>query len=246
MSQWNTIDELRDIFIRKYTDSELSNELEKACSEEYELMRDYNGRQILELLQNVDDAYGDIKSENDASNDEVKVQITYKNNILEVGNTGTSFSKDTIERLCLGRASNKSSQNIGNKGTGFRSLLNDAEWVELYSGEFAIRFSEEFTKKLFEQYVSRDSDKFSELIFEQKKNWKKEDYDLCFPIMNCPQPINKIDSGFDTLIRVKLKETNLSKGTSVSKQLQQPFYKSLLFLPNITKIVIETTDDEKI
>lgn len=63
--------------------------------------------------------------------------------------------------------------------------------------------------------------------------------------MNCPQPINKIDSGFDTLIRVKLKETNLSKGTSVSKQLQQPFYKSLLFLPNITKIVIETTDDEK-
>lgn len=246
MSKWNTIDELRDIFIRKYTDSELSNELEKACSEEYELMRDYNGRQILELLQNVDDAYGDIKSENDASNDEVKVQITYKNNILEVGNTGTSFSKDTIERLCLGRASNKSSQNIGNKGTGFRSLLNDAEWVELYSGEFAIRFSEEFTKKLFEQYVSRDSDKFSELIFEQKKNWKKEDYDLCFPIMNCPQPINKIDSGFDTLIRVKLKETNLSKGTSVSKQLQQPFYKSLLFLPNITKIVIETTDDEKI
>ena len=50
MSKWNTIDELRDIFIRKYTDSELSNELEKACSEEYELMRDYNGRQILELM----------------------------------------------------------------------------------------------------------------------------------------------------------------------------------------------------
>ncbi len=246
MSKWNTIDELRDIFIRKYTDSKLSNELEKACSEEYELMRDYNGRQILELLQNVDDAYGDIKSENDSSNDEVKVRITYKNNILEVGNTGTSFSKDTIERLCLGRASNKSSQNIGNKGTGFRSLLNDAEWVELYSGEFAIRFSEEFTKRLFEQYVSRDSDKFSELIFEQQKNWKKEDYDLCFPIMNCPQPINKVDSDFDTLIRVKLKETNLSKGTSVAKQLQQPFYKSLLFLPNVTKIVIETSDDEKI
>lgn len=246
MSKWNTIDELRDIFIRKYTNSELSNELEKACSEEYELMRDYNGRQILELLQNVDDAYGDIKSENDSSNDEVKVRITYKNNILEVGNTGTSFSKDTIERLCLGRASNKSSQNIGNKGTGFRSLLNDAEWVELYSGEFAIRFSEEFTKRLFEQYVSRESDKFSELIFEQQKNWKKEDYDLCFPIMNCPQPINKVDSDFDTLIRVKLKETNLSKGTSVAKQLQQPFYKSLLFLPNITKIVIETSDDEKI
>lgn len=246
VSNWITIDELRDIFIRKYIDSELSNELEKACSEEYELMRDYNGRQILELLQNVDDAYGDKKFDDDVADDEVKVQITYKDNILEVGNTGTSFSKDTIERLCLGRASNKSSQNIGNKGTGFRSLLNDAEWVELYSGEFSIRFSEEFTKNLFEQYVSRDSEKFSELIFEQQKNWKKEDYDFCFPIMNCPQTINKIDSDFDTLIRVKLKKENLNKGTSVAKQLHQPFYKSLLFLPNITKIVIETSDDKKI
>lgn len=103
MSNWRTIDELRHIFIEKYTNSKLSNELEKACSEEYELMRDYNGRQILELLQNVDDAYGDKKKhENLHVNEEVEVQITYKNNILEVGNTGTTFTKETIERLCLG------------------------------------------------------------------------------------------------------------------------------------------------
>lgn len=44
MSNWNSIDELRDIFIGKYTNSKLSNELEKACSEEYELIHDYNGR----------------------------------------------------------------------------------------------------------------------------------------------------------------------------------------------------------
>lgn len=57
-------------------------------------MRDYNGRQILELLQNVDDAYGDKKkSENLDGYEEVEVKITYKDNVLEVGNTGTTLQK---------------------------------------------------------------------------------------------------------------------------------------------------------
>lgn len=239
MSNWKTVDELRNIFIEKYTNSRLSNELEKACSEEYELMRDYNGRQILELLQNVDDAYGDKKkSENLGGNEEVEVKITYKDNVLEVGNTGTSFTKETIERLCLGRASNKSSQNIGNKGTGFRSLLNDAEWIELYSGDFAIRFSEDFAKRCFDKYSH------IELINEQLMSWKK-DYPLCFPTMNCPEQIEMVDSNFDTLIRVKLKEQNYLKETGVTKQLKQPFYKSLLFLPYITKITIHTDEETR-
>lgn len=239
MSNWRTVDELRNIFIEKYTNSKLSNELEKACSEEYELMRDYNGRQILELLQNVDDAYGDKKkSENLDGNEEVEIKITYKDNILEVGNTGTTFTKETIERLCLGRASNKSSQNIGNKGTGFRSLLNDAEWIELYSGGFAIRFSENFAKSCFDKYSQ------IELINEQLMSWKK-DYPLCFPTMNCPEQIKMVASDFDTLIRVKIKERNHLKESGVTKQLKQPFYKSLLFLPNITKITINTDEETR-
>ncbi|RBP01220.1 protein NO VEIN domain-containing protein [Rossellomorea aquimaris] len=240
MSNWRTIDELRNIFIEKYTNSKLSNELEKACSEEYELMRDYNGRQILELLQNVDDAYGDKKkSEYIDGNEEVEVKITYKDNVLEVGNTGTSFTKETIERLCLGRASNKSSQNIGNKGTGFRSLLNDAEWIELYSGDYAVRFSKDFAESCFDKHSH------IELINEQLMSWRK-DYPLCFPIMNCPEQIERIVSDFDTLIRVKLKELNRLKENGVTKQLKQPFYKSLLFLPNITKITINTDEETRI
>lgn len=240
MSNWTTIDELRNIFIEKYTSSKLSNELEKACSEEYELMRDYNGRQILELLQNVDDAYGDKKIRGNLDSSEgVEVKITFNDHILEVGNTGTSFTKETIERLCLGRASNKSTQNIGNKGTGFRSLLNDAEWIELYSGQFAIRFSEGFAKSCFEQSAH------IELIQEQLQSWNK-DYPLRFPIMNCPEQIEPIQSNFDTLIRVKLKNRNQSKENGITKQLNQPFYKSLLFLPNITKVIIEVDGENRI
>ena len=236
MVKWNTIDELRSIFIKKYTDSDLQSELEKACSEEYELKRDYNGRQILELLQNVDDAYDKVESQ-----DDVIVNISFKDGILEVGNTGTTFSAESIERLCLGRASEKSAQKIGNKGTGFRSLLNDAEWIEIHSGEYAIRFSEKFTQEIFNQYCDKQSLYYSKLIDEQRHNWKK-DYSFCFPIMNCPEKIDFNSKGFDTLIRVKIKEGNELKETSISNQLKQPFYKSLLFLPKITKIIVDTSD----
>lgn len=231
MVKWESIDELRKIFINKYIKSDLQSELEKACSEEYELKRDYNGRQILELLQNVDDACEESK-------DDVVVNISYKKNILEVGNTGTTFSAETIERLCLGRASEKSSKKIGNKGTGFRSLLNDAEWVELHSGKYAICFSEKYVYELFNEYRNEN------LIANQLNNWKK-DYDLLFPVMNCPKNIKSNSKGFDTLIRVKVKSENEQKETSIKKQLDQPFYKSLLFLPNITKIVLETDTSKK-
>ncbi len=238
MANWKTIDELRNIFIEKYTTSKLSTELEKACSEEYELMRDYNGRQILELLQNVDDACGE------KTGSESAVTIKFVDGILEVGNTGTTFTEDTIERLCLGRASNKSASKIGNKGTGFRSLLNDAEWIEIHSGTFSIRFSYEYTKSLFEQYVNKESACYCELIANQLDNWKK-DYPLCFPVLNCPKAIEKVDTKFDTLIRIKIKETNQPKTTSIDSQLRMSFYKSILFLPNITKIVIETNESKR-
>lgn len=236
MANWNTIDELRQIFINKYTTTQLQAELEKACSEEYELKRDYNGRQILELLQNVDDVYSETEN---AGNPLASVKISYKHNILEVGNTGNPFSEDAIERLCLGRASQKSLDNIGNKGTGLRSLLNDAEWIEIHSGKYHVRFSENYAESIFNKY------KNNPIIDKQYQNWKK-DYDLCFPIMNCPEAINPINTKFDTLIRVKLKDENNNKDTSISKQLELPFYKTLLFLPNINKIEIETEFDTKV
>lgn len=238
MVKWKTVKELQDIFIDSYINSKLSASLEKACSDEYELKRDYNGRQVLELLQNVDDVYNEPSPSKEK--DAPSVKISYKNGILEVGNTGTSFTADTIERLCLGRASSKSTENIGNKGTGLRSLLNDAEWIEIHSGVFHIRFSEEYAQTLFDKY------KNVEIIAEQIKNWKKHDYDLCFPIMNCPQEIEQINTNFDTLIRVKIKEENNTKDTSIINQLKQPFYKALLFLPNIRKIEVETDNEIKI
>ena len=233
MANWNTIEELKNIFVDEYITTKLGSKLENACNDEYELTRDYNGRQILELLQNVDDA---CSREGKADN-EVLVKISFKDNILEVGNTGTAFSQETIERLCQGKASNKPSENIGNKGTGFRSLLNDAEWIEVHSGDFSIRFSEKYAREQFEKYID-----ISPVIRSQVQGWKKE-YKLCFPIMHCPEQIEKRDSEFDTFIRVKIKDENRKKEVGILNQLRQPFYKSLLFLPNITQIEIAIDDE---
>lgn len=103
---WNTIDELRNIFIKKYQDSELGSELEKACSEEYELVRDYNGRQILELLQNVDDACDETEKHTNKSKN-VVVKIVFNNNLLEAGNTGTSL-KSSRHFASTGRLNSRS------------------------------------------------------------------------------------------------------------------------------------------
>lgn len=222
------ITDLRESFINDYVDPHQLRKykLQSACHEEHADMVSYNGRQILELLQNVDDAC-------DPDNKNAFVKISFKENLLEVGNTGTSFCAETIERLCEGGASDKSGEKIGNKGTGFRSLLNDAEWIELHSGDFSIKFSKEYANELFKHYSDR------QIINDQLKSWRK-DYPLCFPIMHCPQAIDKYNSDFSTLIRVKIK-----KNESIKAQLRQPFYRALLFLPHITKITIETDEGEQ-
>lgn len=234
---WNSIEELRKNFIDDYIKTKRTHKLESEYNYEKSLIDDYNGRQILELLQNVDDAYRDkVANSTEALDDFIEIDITFENNILSIGNTGTAFTAETIERLCEGGASSKSYKNIGNKGIGFRSLLNDAEWIELYSADFSIRFSEEFSNKCFEKYKNYP------IIVEQLNGWVKE-YPLSFPVMRCPQEIDKLEHNYDTLIKIKLKEDNISKGSnSIKSQLEQPFYKSLLFLPYINQIKIKTDD----
>ena len=146
MVEWKSIEELRQLYINKYEQSKIVAELENAYSLEYSFRTDYNGRQILELLQNVDDAIN-----NSSENVDPTVRIVYKNNILEVGNMGTTFSAEAIDRICLGAASDKTEIDIGNKGIGFRSLLNNAEWIEIHSGEYHIRFSERFSNNIFRE-----------------------------------------------------------------------------------------------
>ncbi|MDR1728713.1 MAG: hypothetical protein LBT74_12450 [Acidobacteriota bacterium] len=91
MKTENICDEITEYLIAKYTKQSAQNlELIKDWTLENERMSAYYGRELLELIQNVDDAYLEL-CDNDPSKigHDVKCQITYKDNKLTIANTGT-------------------------------------------------------------------------------------------------------------------------------------------------------------
>ena len=114
--------------------------------EENKTIKDYNGRQILELLQNADDE----------SSSEVEIDFSSSERLLIVSNIGTPFSEKGFESLLLPNNSPKKSKKkyIGNKGLGFRSILNWAERVEIISNGCSVKFSREIAQRVVETELS--------------------------------------------------------------------------------------------
>lgn len=222
-----------DIFT-KYTDTHkmLSGQFTSDDSR----AKAYRGRELLELLQNVDDAYEDHCKKNPEDRGKpLQTSVEYIENVFRVSNYGTEFSKDSINRLCQGGVSNKGKEYIGNKGIGFRSLLNWASEIHLWSGEYAICFSEEFsklkTKELFEKYPALEKER--EII-----------PDLSYPILSAPQPYEKDKKAdYNTVIEVILKPESLDNEWNLANQLLEFRPEVLLFLPNITQINFNNQND---
>lgn len=87
---------------------------------EQEIARDYEGREILELLQNANDQAADLGEPG-------RVHIELSAHGLLVANTGLAFSTEGVASLQTSHLSPKryrSKPLIGNKGLGFRAILN--------------------------------------------------------------------------------------------------------------------------
>jgi hypothetical protein len=104
---------------------------------EGDFTRDYQGREILELLQNANDA---------ATLAQRRGGVRFE--ILPCGliaaNTGEPFSEEGVGSLCLPFTSPKRGEKVpmvGNKGLGFRAVLNWTRFPLILSGELAIVFS---------------------------------------------------------------------------------------------------------
>ena len=114
-------------------------------------IKGYHGREIFELLQNADDAYQKSIDDGNKPDEELKVNISYKNDILTIRNTGTVFNKEGILSIVQGNDSTKHGGYIGNKGTGFRSILNWANKIEIHSGYFNVEFSKKIANDVFNE-----------------------------------------------------------------------------------------------
>lgn len=221
--------------IKKFTENDTERNLLQAYNLDVQFRDDYHGRELFELLQNVDDAYEEYcQKQPDARGQEVKTLIEYKNNVLRVCNTGTTFRKDTVERLCQGAVSDKKEKYIGNKGIGFRSVLNWADKIRIYSGDYSIEFSKEYAQQQF------DNIKDNNLV----KSQIKDAPGLQFPIFAAPKWIDSKKSEYDTVVEIELleKATDENDRWNIVHQINEFDSNILLFLPNVTEIAISLQD----
>jgi hypothetical protein len=93
---------------------------------------DYGNRFLVELIQNAHDAHDSKRNDG-----EIAIVLDPKEGdfgCLYVANRGNGFTKDNLEAITnIALSSKPVNENIGNKGLGFRSVLQICHWPEIYS-----------------------------------------------------------------------------------------------------------------
>lgn len=116
----------------------------------------YHGRFLIELLQNAHDALFDIenqKTDMDKSEDQGRIEIEISDEppfgALYVANDGSPFTEPNFNSLSrFGQSDKDPEKHIGNKGIGFRSVLEITRKPEIFSRK-------EKTSKSFNGYNFR-------------------------------------------------------------------------------------------
>lgn len=212
-------------------------------------VRDYHGREILELIQNADDAGLD------RGPNRVKLVITPEG--LCVGNTGAVFTDRGVKSLVVSDNSPKREDRrafIGNRGLGFRSILNWTECPFVLSGHLRLAFNRAKSINWFERFL--DDDRISTRV------QRRLDSGHPFPaaILGVPLELPSADEearrfveapafastfdvacamrsvGYDTIIGIPFAAE--SAFDEVEEQIEELSEEILLFLNNLERVEI--------
>lgn len=198
---------------------------------EKENVKNYNNRQLLEMLQNADDAASEAKTEK-------KVLIKLVGKKLIIANTGYGFSEEGLNSIFHSHLSPKEAMEgqIGKKGLGFRSILSWAHKVTIESHDLCVGFSKEFSIKVLNELL--ENKKFK---IEYNKLKKKEEFPISTLV--CPEVEGAVvehfegKENFDTIIQIDLLDKAIEQ---VIKQLNNDIDREvLLFLNNLTAIYLD-------
>jgi len=194
--------------------------LEKGTTESY------NGRQILELLQNADDA----------KTDTVVIELDRENHTLSISNNGNPFTaEEGIASLMIAHTSSKKREFIGNKGLGFRSILNWVTEVKIKTKTDTVVFSQEIAKAEFKT-LSKEAQR--KLIVDNKEYLSEGE--VPFAILAIPRLYtNKEPSGSQTTIELKYISDNEEVIEGIEGQLSLLAPEILLFLNHIKTIEVK-------
>ena len=229
-------------------------EMIAAYNREHATMEDYRGREVLELLQNADDA-GNGYGTNQAL-------IRYWPEGLCVANTGILFSSAGVQSLMVGNYSPKKisrTKQIGNRGLGFRSVLSWTRCPFVISGNLSLEFSD-----LLAQQVLRELLDESSHVREYVDEWEREGTDQPIPVLACPATGRKggsevdVDLGntqamwrrarclseeYDTVVALPFTEPGAKQ--DVLNQIEGLRPELMLFLHFLEKVVVQTEDSER-
>jgi len=246
-SEW--LKQRQEMFKQKYCID--PDQLTADQRREQGISRDYQGREILELLQNAADA---AKS----AGIQGKVHLELSEAGLIVANTGSVFSVGGVKSLQtpdLSPKLGKNSQLIGCKGLGFRSVLNWTRHPIILSGCLRLVYNVSAVKQLVNELYQTN-----ENIRLVLKAYRKPE-SLPTPLLPFPLDLNLPEShrflqqsqlfsrcetvkasGFDTVIGMPF--DNASAFSNAFNQLEQLRPEFLLFAEGIEQLdlLIESSD----
>jgi len=212
----NLIEENRDTYkqVKRITSD---YRLEKETTESY------NGRQILELLQNADDA----------KTDTVVIDLDREKRILSISNNGNPFTaEEGVASLMIAHTSSKKREFIGNKGLGFRSILNWVTEVKIKTKTDSVVFSQQIASEEFNKLSKASQSK----LREDNKEYLSEG-EVPFAILAIPRLFaNEEPSTYETTIALKYLE---NKEEDIEGQIKLLAPEILLFLNHIKAIIVK-------
>ncbi|WP_052599633.1 DUF3883 domain-containing protein [Aureispira sp. CCB-QB1] len=131
---------LAEDFYDKSSNLELDY-LQSIANAEGIIMEIYEGRYLLELLQNSRDAAM-------LNNQAGLIKVRLYNNVLEIANTGLPFSLDGYKSIIkVGDSSKQSSDFIGHKGLGFKSVVQISDNPKIVTQDGCLFFDKTQVQK---------------------------------------------------------------------------------------------------
>lgn len=189
---------------------------------ETEFSNMYWNRELLEILQNADDA---------TNKNEGILKITLSDKILVFENNGNRpFDEKGIASLMAAGYSpkkyNKELKSTGQKGLGFRSIVPWANSIAIFSNTISLKFSNDKAKEIKNYLI--DKERMTQTYLEDKQ----------FPMLSSPELVNleELSEGMVTRIKLEVKE---SKIYSIREQLEDFQIEDLIFLDNLTELQLE-------
>ena len=205
---------------------------------------EYQGRCLIELLQNAHDAH--LARSSDGRVEIVLDEEEGEHGVLYVANGGRPFTTRDFNALCrIGRSSKRPAEGIGHKGVGFKSVLHFSQAPEFYSvaqagsrvfDGYRFRFALPDDVDRLAERVAPDGQDRSDLLGENLPR-------LRVPIIleEVPEAVRRFGSrGFVTVVRVPLHSPEARQAARGQiRELMDDVAPFELFLDRLARVTLD-------